>query len=112
MQGEYVIPSVAAIPKSAAEMALMQGAGGQSAAPGTSPFEQADGRWRVQVLARCTQTYRSMLHLPCKEALFGRISILMLLWASTHIPQIIILGGSPLGHLYRAELKLSGSVWS
>ena len=49
VQGEYVIPSVAAIPKSAAEMALMQGAGGQGAASGQSPFEQADGRWRVQV---------------------------------------------------------------
>ena len=50
VQGEYVIPSVAAIPKSAAEMALMQGAGGQGASSGTtSPFKQADGRWRVQV---------------------------------------------------------------
>lgn len=55
MQGEYVIPSVAAIPKSAAEMALMQGAGGQGAASGTSPFEQADGRWRVQVSAQCSR---------------------------------------------------------
>ena len=50
MQGEYVIPSVAALPKSAAEMALMQGAGGQGASS-ASPFEQADGRWRIQVSA-------------------------------------------------------------
>ena len=48
VQGEYVIPSVAALPKSAAEMALMQGASGQGASA-ASPFEQADGRWRVQV---------------------------------------------------------------
>ncbi len=35
VQGEYVIPSVAAIPKSAAEMALMQGiAGGHGASSG------------------------------------------------------------------------------
>ena len=59
VQGEYVIPSVAAIPKSAAEMALMQGAGGQGAGPGTSsPFEQADGRWRVQVIRLMHQTYQ------------------------------------------------------
>ena len=54
VQGEYVIPSVAALPKSAAELALMQMGSGQGAGPSVaSPFEQADGRWRVQVCSPC-----------------------------------------------------------
>ena len=62
MQGEYVIPSIAAIPKSAAEMALMQGIAGQGANSGPpSPFEQTDGRWRVQVSPSKTR-YILILH--------------------------------------------------
>ena len=67
MQGEYVIPSIAVIPKSAAEMALMQGAvgqAGQGASPGPrSTYEQANGRWRVQVIDEYSQSRLSASHL-------------------------------------------------
>ena len=46
MQGEYVIPSSATIPRSAADVAL----GGQGTPrKALSPFETDTGRWRVQV---------------------------------------------------------------
>ena len=46
VQGEYVIPSSATIPRSAADVAL----GGQGAPRrALSPFESDTGRWRVQV---------------------------------------------------------------
>jgi len=69
VQGEYVIPSTAAIPKSAAEMALMQGIAGQGANSGpASPFEQTDGRWRVQV---CPSVYNYTLPLHAVQLTFA-----------------------------------------
>ena len=44
VQGEFVIPSSANIPRSAADVALRQGAAGA-----LSPFETDTGRWRLQV---------------------------------------------------------------
>jgi hypothetical protein len=54
VQGEYVIPSDATIPKSAADMALVQGSAspGDGSQPSASPFQTAGGRWRLQVLPR------------------------------------------------------------
>ena len=49
MQGEYVIPPNAAIPLSAADMALVTGVSGGTTAAQRPPFEQSgSGRWRVQ----------------------------------------------------------------
>lgn len=54
VQGEYVIPSSATIPRSAAEMAAemaaVQGAAAAHAANAKlAPFETGGGRWRLQV---------------------------------------------------------------
>ncbi len=46
VQGEYVIPSGATIPRSAAEMAA---AAQPPNAANMSPFETGGGRWRLQV---------------------------------------------------------------
>ncbi|CAL8466123.1 g5659 [Coccomyxa elongata] len=51
VQGEYVIPSSATIPRSAADMALVQGSAAAQDPNTTSlaPFETGGGRWRLQV---------------------------------------------------------------
>ncbi len=53
VQGEYVIPPNVAIPRSAADMALVSGVAGGAAASQRAPFEQSgSGRWRVQARSR------------------------------------------------------------
>lgn len=53
VQGEYIIPPNATIPRSAADMALVSGVSGGPSAPQRPAFEQSgSGRWRVQ--ARCS----------------------------------------------------------
>lgn len=56
VQGEYVIPSSATIPRSAADMALVQGSAAAQDPNTTSlaPFETGGGRWRLQVSPGCT----------------------------------------------------------
>ena len=52
VQGEYVIPPDTHIPDSAASMAPMELMGSRSGTPSKAPksaFEQATGRWRLQV---------------------------------------------------------------